>query len=87
MLSLAPLERGGIPPVSAAAARTDEDAVDGGMQVNQGVGRSWIVPPRVTQRVESGVVNVGYVESSAADLRLADCYPAYITPFVASSFA
>jgi len=61
VLFLAPLEQDGIPLVSAVAARTGEDVVDGGMQVNQGAGRSWIAPPKVTQRVESGVVNVGCV--------------------------
>ena len=57
----APLGRDGIPLVSAVAAKTDGDGVDGGMQVNQGVERSWTVLLGVTQRVESGVGNVGCV--------------------------
>jgi hypothetical protein len=56
-----PLGRDGIPLVSAAAARTDEGGAGGGTQVNQAVERSWTVLPGVTQRVVSGVVNVGCV--------------------------
>ena len=61
MSFLAPLERGGILLVSVVGVRIDGDGVDDGMQVNQAVERSWTVLPRVTQRVGSGVVNVGCV--------------------------
>jgi len=58
---LVPLGRDGIPVVSAVVGRIDEDGVDGGMQANQVVERSWTVLPGVTQKAESGVVNVGCV--------------------------
>ena len=61
MSFLAPLERDGILLVSAVVEKTDEGVVDGGIHVNQGAGRSWIVLPRVILRVESGVVNAGCV--------------------------
>ena len=61
MSFLVPPGRDGIPVVSAVVARTDEDGVEDGMQVNQAVERSWTVLPGVTQKAESGVVNVGCV--------------------------
>ena len=61
MSFLAPLEQDGILLVSAAVARTDGDARDDEIQVNQGAGRSWIVLPRVIPMAGSGAVNAGYV--------------------------
>ena len=61
MSFLAPLERDGIPLALAVVERTDEGAVGGGVWVNRAVERNWTVPPRLIQRVESGVANVGYV--------------------------
>jgi hypothetical protein len=65
---LAHLERDGTLLVSAVVARTDEDALGGEIQVNQVVGRSWIVLPKVIPMVGSGVVNVGYVFISRGGL-------------------
>lgn len=61
MSFLAPPEQGGIPLASAVVARTGEDVVDAGMQVNRDVERSWTALLRVTRRVVFGVANVGYV--------------------------
>lgn len=61
MSFLAPLEQDGILLVSVAVARTDGDALDDEIRVNRGVGRSWIVLPRVIPMVGFGAVNAGYV--------------------------
>jgi hypothetical protein len=84
---LAHLERDGTPLVSAAVARTDEDALGDEIQVNQGVGRSWTVPLRVILMVESGVVNVGYVFTFRGGLAMADSFAASVAPSVANPFA
>jgi hypothetical protein len=67
--------------------RTDEAQLDGETQVNQGAERSWTVLPRVILRVESGVVNVGYVFNFRGGLAMTNRSAAFVTPFVADSFA
>lgn len=64
MSFLAPPGQDGILLASAAVVRTDGDALDDEIRVNQGVGRSWTALPRVIPMVGFGAVNAGYVRAA-----------------------
>jgi hypothetical protein len=70
--SLGPLEQGGIPLALVVVAKNDADELGDESQANQDAGRSWTVLQRATLRVESGVVNVGYVFTPPVGLQMAD---------------